>query len=137
MVVNNSYRICLVLVIAIVLGTATAWAQSSNGSVRGAVLDQTKAVIPNVTVVLTNTATGIEQRAVSNNVGFYVFPAVAPGPYKIVAASTGMNKFEATLTVQTQQSSDLEITLLPAGTQTVVSVQDVTPMVKTDTPTLS
>ena len=104
--------LCLALTVLALLAVP-AWAQSSNGSVRGTVQDQTSAVIPNVTVVLINTATGIENKTVSNNVGFYVFPAVAPGPYKISAESAGMKKFEATLTVQTQQSMDPIIVLSP------------------------
>ena len=82
-----------------------AWPQSSTGSVRGTVQDQTGAVIPNVTVVLTNTATGVETRALATRLVFYVFPAVVPGPYKIAAESAGMKKFDATYDVQTQQSS--------------------------------
>ena len=113
-----------------------AWSQSSNGSVRGIVQDPTSAVIPNVTVVLTNTATGVELKTVSNGVGFYVFPSVIPGPYKVVADFAGMNKFEATVRVQTQESASVPITFLPAGTKTTVEVQDVTPVVTTDTASL-
>jgi hypothetical protein len=47
-----------------------------------------------------------------------------------------MRKFEATLTVQTQQSANIAITLQPASAQTVITVQDVTPIVTTDSPTL-
>ena len=66
-----------------------------------------------------------------------MFPAVAPGTYKVAAEFAGMAKFEATVEVQTQQSATLDITLQPAGTQTVVSVQDATPVLTTDTSTLS
>src|SRR5438067_2418462 len=126
-------RFLLVLAIA----SANAFAQSSNGSVRGTVQDTSKAVIPNVTVALTNTATGITTNAVSNSAGIYIFPAIAPGPYKVTAGFPGMTAFEATMTVQTQQSVDLDIVLTPAGTQTMVNVVDVTPTLKTDTPMLS
>ncbi|MEK7404131.1 MAG: TonB-dependent receptor [Acidobacteriota bacterium] len=114
-----------------------AWSQSSTGSVRGTVQDQTKAVIPNVTVLLTNTATGVELKTVSNEVGIYVFPSVVPGAYKVAAESAGMKKFEATATVQTQQSATIDITLQPSGTQTLVTVEDVTPVLTSDTATLS
>lgn len=103
---------------------------------RGTVVDSSGAVIPNVTVVLTNTATGVELRAATNDAGLYVFPSVIPGPYKVEAESAGMRKFEATVTVQTQQSANISITLQPSGTQTVVTVQDVTPIVTTDGSTL-
>ena len=122
--------------IVLALTAAPAWSQSSNGSVRGIVQDPTSAVIPNVTVVLTNTATGVELKTVSNGAGLYVFPSVIPGPYKITADSAGMNKFEATLQVQTQGSATVDITFQPAGTQDHGDVQDVTPVVTTDTASL-
>ena len=115
---------------------APAWSQSSNGSVRGIVQDPTSAVIPNVTVVLTNTATGVELKTVSNGAGIYAFPSVVPGPYKIAAEFAGMSKFEATLQVQTQGSATVAIIFQPAGTKITVEVQDVTPLVVSDTASL-
>jgi len=116
---------------------APAWTQSSNGSVRGTVQDTSQAIIPNVTVLLTNTATRVELKTTSNSAGLYVFPSVLPGPYSLEAGFAGMKKFEANVTVQVQQSATIDITLQPAGTQSVVSVQDVTPMLTTDTASLS
>src|SRR5271157_1333742 len=111
--------------ILLVLMAAPAFPQSSNGSVRGIVQDPTSAVIPNVTVVLTNTVTGVELKNVSNGVGLYVFPSVIPGPYKVVAESAGMNKFDATVEVEAQRSATVDIVFQPAGTKTAVTVQDV------------
>jgi hypothetical protein len=121
---------------ALALATAPAWCQSGNGSVRGTVQDQTRAVIPNASVVLTNANTNAESQTKTNGVGLFVFPAVVPGPYKLAVESAGMQKFEANLTVRVQQSENVDVTLMPAGTQTVVSVADVTPIVTTDNPTL-
>jgi hypothetical protein len=126
----------LVLALLVFLA-APAWPQSSNGSVRGTVQDTTQAVIPNVTVLLTNTTTGVELKTTSNSSGLYVFPSVLPGPYKLEANSAGMRKFEASVTAQVQQSATIDITLEPASTQTMVSVQDVTPMLTTETASLS
>src|ERR1051326_3970935 len=126
-------RFLLVLVVCL----APAWTQSSNGSVRGTVLDSSQAVIPNVTVALTNTTTGVELKTITNDAGLYVFPSVIPGPYRLESEAPGMRKFEASVTVQVQQSATIDITMQPAGTQTMVSVQDVTPMVTTDTGSLS
>src|ERR1039457_1474097 len=123
-------------VAALALGTVVAWCQSSNGSVRGEVHDQTKAVIPGASVVLTNNDTKVDLKATVNSVGLYVFPSVIPGPYQVVVVSTGMNKFEATLTVHVQESAVGDVTLFPAGTTTAVKVDDVTPMVTTDSPDL-
>ncbi len=127
----------LLCLFTILIATVNAFGQSSTGSVRGTVQDATGAVVPNVTVVLTNTATGVQQRAVSNDSGIYVFASAIPGPYNLVAETSGMARFEATVTVQTATSSTVDITLTPAGTATSVQVADVTPVVTTDTPTMS
>ena len=123
-------------VAALALGTVVAWCQSSNGSVRGEVHDQTKAVIPGASVVLTNNDTKVDLRATVNSVGLYVFPSVIPGPYQVVVVSPGMNKFEGTLTVHVQESAVVDVTLFPAGTTTAIKVDDVTPIVTTDSPDL-
>ena len=98
--------------------------------------DQTGAVIPGATVQLVNADTSITSRTTTNQAGFYVFPAVNPGPYRISVESSGMQTYEATLTVQVRQSAVVDPVLQPAQTATTVDVQDVTPMVTTDNPTL-
>ena len=134
--VSTARAIALVL-LALLISTGSAWSQSSAGSVRGTVQDASGAVIPNVSISLVNTATGIEQKSVSNDAGIYVFPTVVPGPYKLSANFQGMKPFEATLTVQTQVSAAVDIRLQLAGSQTLVNVEDLTPVLKTDTATMS
>src|SRR5262249_28022813 len=46
-------------------------------------------------------------------------------------------RFEATLTVQTQQDASVDVTLRVAQAATNVEVQDVTPLLQTDSPALS
>jgi hypothetical protein len=129
-------RVARLALAGLALGTVVAWCQSSNGSVRGEVHDQTKAVVPGVNVVLTNSDTGVAMKTTANSAGIYVFPSVIPGPYKVVVESPGMKKFEGALTVRTQESSMVDVTLLPGTTATSITVQDVTPLVKTDSPDL-
>jgi len=63
-------------------------------------------------------------------------PSVVPGPYKVTVESPGMKTFEGTLTVRTQESEVVDVTLHPGTTATSITVQDVTPIVKTDSPDL-
>ena len=111
-------------------------AQSSQSSVNGTVRDQSGAVIPGASVQLVNSDTGINSRTVTNEAGFYVFPAVNPGPYRLTVESSGMQTLEATLTVQVRQSAVVDPILRPAQTATSVDIQDVTPLLTTDNPTL-
>lgn len=120
----------------LILITLPAWPQASTGSVSGTVRDQSNAVIPAAVVVLTNTQTGVASKSATNESGFYLFPGVTPGSYSLVAEAAGMQKFEGTLTVQTQQSNVVDLTLKVGQTATEVAVKDVTSIVQTDNPTL-
>src|SRR5688572_32072084 len=68
---------------------SSAFAQSSNGSVGGIVQDPSNALIPGVTITLTNTATSVVSTTISNESGAYSFPSVAPGTYRISATLPG------------------------------------------------
>jgi hypothetical protein len=118
-------------------GAHTAWPQGGNSTVRGSVRDAAQAVIPSATVTLTNVNTNVARTTQSNEVGIYVFPGVIPGSYRLVGEFAGMQRFEGTLTVQTSQDASIDIVLRVAQAVTNVVVQDLTPVLQTDTSSLS
>jgi hypothetical protein len=126
----------LTLLIAGVLLAAPAWSQASTGSVRGTVRDQTGGVVPRVSVTLTRTATNVTSKTTTNEVGFYLFPGVAPGQYRLAVEAPGMQKYEGALTVQVQQDALVDPVLQVGQTATEVVVQDVTPLVTADNPSV-
>ena len=73
----------LALLATILLGAAVAWA-SISGSISGIVTDPSAAVMPNVTVTATNTATGIQSSVQTDSKGFYNFPNLPIGNYDIL-----------------------------------------------------
>ncbi|HWR50132.1 MAG TPA: carboxypeptidase-like regulatory domain-containing protein, partial [Bryobacteraceae bacterium] len=127
---------CLIGLALAALTASPALPQASNGSVSGTVRDQSNAVIPTAPVVLTNTDTNVISRTTTSQSGFYVFPGVTPGPYRIEVEYPGMQAYKAGITVQTQQGIVVDPVLQTGQTTTIVEVRDVTPMVRVDTPTL-
>src|SRR5262245_31906731 len=79
----------LFVLCCLALSAHSLFAQQGNGTVSGLVQDATKALIPGVTVTLTNTATGVKDTRLSNESGAYGFPSVPPGTYKITAELSG------------------------------------------------
>ena len=59
------------------------------GSLGGRVTDPTGAVVPGVSVAVTNLGTGVSQSAEANHAGLYRFPALTPGSYSITASLKG------------------------------------------------
>src|SRR5262249_35726072 len=78
----------------------------------------------------------VVSRTATNGVGFYIFPGVLPGRYRLTVEAPGMERYEATLTVQVQLDATIDPVLKVGQTTTVVEVNDVTPVVTTDAPTL-
>jgi hypothetical protein len=75
-------------------------------------MDPGGALIPGVEVALTNEATNVFRSTVSNEVGQYVFSAVAPGTYKLKAALPGFKTFERSgINIGTQQFINIDVTL--------------------------
>jgi hypothetical protein len=129
------YRVTGISLLALSFAV-TAFPQASTGTVRGTAKDPTGAIVPNAAVSLTNTNTNITREALTNEVGFYIFPGVLPGPYRLTVEAPGLQRFEATLRVQVQQVAAIDPVLNVGQTVTEVTVADVTPMVNADTPTL-
>jgi hypothetical protein len=74
------------LAILILLGPDfenVAFAQGANASISGIVQDNTKALIPGVTITLTNTDTGVSLTALTNDSGAYGFPSLSTGKYSV------------------------------------------------------
>ena len=76
------------LLLCLVLSLNT-FAQSTNATVGGTVLDAKGALLPGVTVTATNTGTGIVTAVLTNDTGVYQFASIQPGTYDIKAGLAG------------------------------------------------
>src|SRR5438477_1611408 len=77
------------LVGVILSAAGNTFAQTGNGQVGGVVQDPTKALIPGVSVTLTNAETGVMTSQVTNETGAYNFASVPPGTYRVTASLPG------------------------------------------------
>src|ERR1700723_3588689 len=76
---------------SIVPGIAVAYAQNTNATIRGQVLDPAGALVPDAKVVIINKNTGvIVFNGKSDSAGAFVAPQVIPGTYKITVHSPGL-----------------------------------------------
>src|SRR5262249_40868456 len=79
----------LLLLFCLTLPSSFLTAQTATGQANGTVTDQSGAIVPGATVTLTNQATGIANRATTNNSGFFVFINLPPGNYVLKAEKSG------------------------------------------------
>lgn len=91
--------------------------KSPTGTISGTTTDLTGAIIPNVTVKLSNAETGESRNTTTDENGFYEFKDVLTGIYKITAAPTaGFAAYESqAIEVSENANIKLELPMLPRG----------------------
>ena len=128
----------LVMVIALsamFLASTAAHAQVLYGSITGTVTDKTGAVIPNVSVTITNQSTGAVRTEKANGVGTYTFLDVLPGTYALSIAQGGNfgGYTQKNISVEVNQQVRIDISLQPASVSTQITVNEAPPELQTET----
>jgi hypothetical protein len=88
------------------------------GSISGTVKDATGAVMPGVTVIVTNTATGARQAVSTGPAGFYTLPFLPIGRYNIEVTQPAFQPFRRTGVILDVNSALLENIVLQLATRT-------------------
>jgi hypothetical protein len=76
------------------LNIAYLFSQDARGRIGGRVFDPSGAPVPGVQVSATNTETGVEVTAQSNEAGAYELPYLNPGTYTVRASASGFKAIE-------------------------------------------
>ena len=112
------------------LGAIPTHGQETRGAIEGIVKDGTGGVLPGVTVTAKLATTGALQTAITDSVGSYRFPTLAPGLYIVTSTMQGFGS-------QTFDKVDLQVgkvlrvnfTLEVAGVAVSETVRAETPIV--------
>src|SRR5438477_9693805 len=126
------YSCCILLL------TILCWAQTGTGKIQGTVKDASGAIVPNAKVTLVHAATNNQHSGVTNGVGFYLFPALALGEYRLSVEAPGMEVWTGQLTLLAGQTADVETVLKTGSTSTKMEVSgEIAPLVTTTAATLA
>ena len=78
---------------ALFSGAGAAYAQNSNATIRGQVLDPTGALVPNAQVVIINQQTKVNVfNGHTDSAGAFVAPQVIPGMYQVTVSAPGLKE---------------------------------------------
>lgn len=126
----------LSLFVVVLLLSSFVLGQETTGGIEGTVKDSAGAVVPNVSLTITNaravasgttttgTGAGFRRTATTNDEGFFRLLQVPPGTYDVVTAPSGgfgEARYE-NVTVAIGQNTQLNITVSPGATTTTVDV---------------
>jgi hypothetical protein len=107
------------------------------GSIAGSVKDSTGAVVARAKLTLTSTTTNAQVSTLSNAEGEFQFLQLAPTTYTLVAEVTGFKKVAASVLVEVDQITHVELSLEVGSVAETVQVEAVAPLLESDKSTLS
>ncbi len=119
-----SRRMCAAsLAVMFAITTAVAGFAAAQGfaSLAGSIVDPTNAVLPDVTLVLTNERNGAKYELRSDRTGRYEFVGLPPGDYGLEARIPGFAAFQGKVTL-TGQNVEQNLTLQVGSLQETVTV---------------
>jgi len=114
------------------LAAGAAHAQST-ATLQGTITDAQNAVMPGVSIVIRNAATGTERAVVTDAAGHYVAASLAPGRYTIVAHIEGFKDQTTEVVLEVAQIAVVSLKLGLASLSENVTVAGASPLIETAT----
>jgi hypothetical protein len=128
---QNSVRMVVGVVVLSLLAVVPAFGQGAVAEVNGNAVDQSGAVLPGVTITLTEESTGLVRSVVSNDTGRFSVQALQPGRYTMRAELSGFQTQTLTgITVNVGQALTINFTLPVGSLQDQITVTGEAPLIE-------
>ncbi len=123
-----------VLLSCLALGLGSLAYGQSTATLLGTITDSTGAVLPNVQIAITNTATGLTRTATTNSTGNYNAPDLIIGTYNLKADLAGFKTFDKTgITLNVDATVRVDISMQVGESKESVTVEANAVQVQSDT----
>ncbi len=123
----------LVSVIAVFIAfteSRMAAAQQASSELRGRVIDEQRAVLPAVAIVVRNEDSGMFRETLSGSDGSFFLGAMTPGKYEISAQLDGFKKYTlSNIKLEVGKTTSVEIQLELGGIEETITVTGESPLV--------
>src|SRR5579871_5279392 len=127
----------LVMVTAVFMLSSPSLAQDVQGSIRGAVLDQSGGAISGATVTVTDVARGVTRTLTADDAGQYLAIGLTPGTYSVRAEAKGFKTADHSgLLLQVSESIRVDLVLQPGEQAQTITVSGEVPAIDTTDATL-
>ncbi len=109
----------------------------TQGEITGEVTDSSGAVMPRVTVTVTNQGTNVSRQLLTNDTGVYSAPSLLPGTYQVRAETKGFESIVRTgVELQVQQVVRIDFHMNVGQANEFVTVSGAAPLLTTENATV-
>ena len=127
----------LTVIVAVFLISVPLLSQTSQGTIQGAIFDQSGGAIPGATVTVIDVARGVTRALTTDSVGQYVATNLTPGTYTVRGEAKGFQTIEHTgVLVEVGQNIRVDLTLQPGQQTQTITVTGELPAIDTTDSTL-
>jgi hypothetical protein len=124
----------LLMVWAVLSCAAVLHSQTPTAQVIGRVTDSTQAVVPGVSITLTNVGSGSQWRTETNELGYYTLALLPPGEYRIELQREGFRSVsQSGITLAVNQTARIDFKLEVGAVAEVLDVVAASPVVERET----
>ncbi|MEW5976498.1 MAG: TonB-dependent receptor [Acidobacteriota bacterium] len=120
--------------------TGTAYSQTGAGTfgtILGTVSDETGAVLPKVSVTVTNEKTGLVRTVATNEQGSFQVPALLPGIYRVELEASGFKKHQqGGVELRVNESVRVDVTMQIGELTQTIEVEGGAPLLTTSSGTV-
>lgn len=120
-----------------ILFLSLAYGQVDTGVLTGIIRDKGGAVIANAKVTIRNAGTNTQVELATNNDGIFVSPPLPSGSYRVDVAQPGFRPAARVLPLNVSERLALDFTLELGTVNESVTVQELAPILQTETTTIS
>ncbi|MGH9664246.1 MAG: carboxypeptidase-like regulatory domain-containing protein, partial [Bryobacteraceae bacterium] len=114
-------------------GLPLLFGQANTASIRGTVIDPSKAVVPGAQVIITNTGTQVTSSVKTNDAGEYLFEFLPPGTYRVEAQVSGFKTFvRDNIVLDLARQLRIDVVLEAGQVTETVNVTGQAPLVDTE-----
>jgi len=128
----------LASIVAILLLSASLFAQSNQGRILGSVRDQSGGTIAGATVTVRDVLKGVTRTLTTDEAGEYSAPNLDPSTYSVRVEYKGFKTFDRQgLVISVGQEAKIDITMQTGEQNQTVTVTEAVPLVETTSATLT
>ncbi|MEO8650359.1 MAG: carboxypeptidase-like regulatory domain-containing protein, partial [Acidobacteriota bacterium] len=136
-IVKRTFRYIPSLALLAALFAVSTLGQTVSGTLRGTVSDSNGAVVPNATVFIKNTETGLERTVVTSDEGLFNVPFLPIGNYTVEVSRTDFAKVtRANVPVRLNDMTVLNVGLNPSVSGAVI-ITDEPPAINSSDPQIA
>ncbi len=119
---NSAFLLFVAAFPAVTVETALSQSLGDYGSLRGVVLDASRASVPSATVILKNPLSGVQRTTSSDSQGAFQLNGIPFGNYRLIVSAPGFQDSAQSIPIASPVPVELQILLAVAGASTSLEV---------------